>query len=223
MKSLAERLAWARNNQNLSQAALAKLSGVAQSSIGNLESGIRFSSKRIAHIAAALGVNMLWLAEGVGSPESTQEFRQVKALPNDYQKVAIPRVTLKLSAGVTGFQTEPDYSDGGTFLVDPRWLEENNFNPKKLIAIEVKGESMEPALYAGDTVIINTHDKHLTDGTVFAMNYEGEAVVKRLTRDAGNWWLSSDNADQRRFHRKVCQGDGCIVIGKVVKREGNKI
>jgi phage repressor protein C with HTH and peptisase S24 domain len=223
MKTLAERLVWARNKKNLSQAALAKISGVSQSSIGNLEAGVRFSSRRIANIAEALDVSTLWLAEGAGSPDTNQEFRPVVAMREDLEKVAIPRVLLKLSAGITGFQTEPDYQEGGVFLVDPTWLERNKFDAQKLVAIEVKGESMEPALYDGDTVIINTSDKHLVDGAVFAMNYEGETVVKRLTRDAGNWWLSSDNPDQRRFYRKVCQGEGCLVIGKIVKREGNRI
>ena len=51
------------------------------------------------------------------------------------------------------------------------------------------------------------------------MNYEGEAVIKRLTRDAGQWWLSSDNLDQRRFYRKSCRGGECIVVGRVVRRD----
>jgi len=223
MNTLAERLTWARTRKNLSQAALAKLSGVSQSSIGNLESGIRFSSRRLANIAGTLGVNALWLAEGIGAPDFDNSFAKVQPRDVDSPKISIPRVVLKLSAGMTGFQADPDYSDGGTFMVDPSWLRENNYAPEHLVAIRVRGESMEPALYEGDTVIINITDKRPVDGVVFAVNYEGEDVVKRLTRDAGQWWLSSDNPDQRRFHRKLCQGDGCLIIGRIVKREGNRI
>lgn len=224
MKTLAERLTWARTQKNLSQAALAKISGVSQSTIGNLESGLRFSARRLAHIAEALEVNALWLAEGIGNPTSVQGFGEVAVRsPAEYRKVAVRRVELRLSAGVTGFQTEPVFTHGGTFMVDEDWLLENGYIRERLIAIQVRGESMEPALYDGDTVIINTLDTRLVDGSVYAVNYEGEALVKRLIRDAGQWWLSSDNPDQRRFHRKLCQGENCIVIGRIVKREGNRI
>lgn len=208
----------------MSQATLAKLSGVSQSTIGNLESGLRMSARRLAHIAEALEVNALWLAEGIGSPTSDQGFGEVGVRKaGDGQKVAIRRVELRLSAGVTGFQTDPDHSGGGTFMVDEEWLVENGFIRERLVAIKVKGESMEPALYHGDTVIINTIDNRLVDGVVYAVNYEGEAVVKRLMRDAGQWWLGSDNPDQRRFYRKLCEGSACLVIGRIVKREGNRI
>ncbi len=52
-------------------------------------------------------------------------------------------------------------------------------------------------------VIINTADKRPADGIVFAINYEGEPVVKRMARDIGEWWLTSDNPDQRKYHRKL--------------------
>lgn len=224
MKNLAERLSWARAQKSLSQASLAKLSGVNQSTIGNLESGIRMSARRIANIAEALGVNALWLAEGVGSPTSDNGFGEVVvADPDLSRKVAIRKVTLHLSAGVTGFQTEPESRDGSTFTVDQSWVESNGYIPERLIAIRVKGESMEPALYDGDTVIVNTIDARPVDGFVYAVNYEGEALVKRLSRDAGQWWLSSDNPDQRRFHRKLCSGESCIIIGRIVKRDGDRI
>lgn len=135
----------------------------------------------------------------------------------------IPKVQLQLSAGVTGFQTIPEIYDGGTLTVAKNWVDRNRFDPSRLIAISVKGESMEPNLYAGDMVIINTDDREKRDGAVYAFNYEGEAVIKRLTRDMGQWWLSSDNPDQRKYHRKSCQNGDCIIIGRVVRRETDVI
>ncbi|KQV51340.1 LexA family transcriptional regulator [Duganella sp. Root336D2] len=133
----------------------------------------------------------------------------------------IPKVTLKLQAGVTGFETEPDLRDGGTLGISRAWIERKGFNPKDLIAIEVRGESMEPTFYEDDTVVINLADKRLIDNGVYAVNYEGEAVVKRLSRDAGQWWLMSDNPDQRKYFRRACQGNRCIIVGRVVRREGD--
>lgn len=72
-------------------------------------------------------------------------------------------------------------------------------------------------------MVLNTADTKLVDGQVYAFNYEGEAVVKRLSRDAGMWWLTSDNPDQRKYHRKSVQGSECIVIGRVVRKESDRI
>ena len=149
--------------------------------------------------------------------------RVVAAEGEDDGFVQIPMVKLQLSAGLTGYQTEPERRDGGTLGMRRTWIERNQYNPMHLIAIYVKGESMEPSLYAGDIVVINTLDTKLVDGAVYAFNYEGEAVVKRLARDAGHWWLTSDNPDQRKYHRKRCQGGECLVIGRVVRKESDRI
>ncbi len=102
------------------------------------------------------------------------------------------------------------------------WADRRGYNPEHLLAIDVKGESMEPTLYEGDTVVINLADKKPVDNGVFAINYDGEAVVKRMSRDAGQWWLMSDNFDQRKFYRRMCSGTECIIIGRVVRREGER-
>jgi phage repressor protein C with HTH and peptisase S24 domain len=172
----------------------------------------------------------LWLAEGKGpmsdddSPnEAPGTMRTYVAGKRDAAYVQIPMVTLQLQAGVTGYQTEPDRRDGGTLGVRRDWVERSGFRPESLIAITVRGDSMETALYNGDLVVINTADRKPVDGIVFAVNYEGEAVVKRLSRDAGEWWLRSDNVDQRKYHKKLCKGDACIIIGRIVRKESDRI
>jgi phage repressor protein C with HTH and peptisase S24 domain len=103
------------------------------------------------------------------------------------------------------------------------WFVKNGYSPDKLVAVKVRGESMETTLHENDTVVVNTADRTPKDGEVFAVNYEGEAVIKRMVRDIGQWWLSSDNPDQRKYHRKVCQGDACIIIGKVILHQTERI
>jgi len=157
------------------------------------------------------------------SPLFPGAMRVVPIDQDDDSLVQIPMVKLRLSAGITGFQTAPEGRDGGTLGMRRSWIERKQLHAEHLIAILIKGESMEPTLYDGDTVILNTLDRKLVDGGVYAINYEGEAVVKRLTRDAGQWWLSSDNPNQQRFHRKLCKGSDCIVIGRVVRRESDHL
>lgn len=87
-----------------------------------------------------------------------------------------------------------------------------------VVALVMFEDSMAPGPYGGDTLIINLADKKPSDGEVFALNYEGTVLIRRLIRDARHWWLSSDNADQRRFRRKKYAGAGCEIIGRVVYR-----
>lgn len=66
MRTLAERLKAEREAAGLTQEDLAKKSGVGQSMIGNLESGLRKGSAKLPNIAAALGLHALWLKEERG-------------------------------------------------------------------------------------------------------------------------------------------------------------
>lgn len=150
--------------------------------------------------------------------------RSVRAVePDDPSLTQIMKVKLTVQAGITGFQAEPEHYDGETQGVPTRWLLKEGLSRDALLAITVKGESMEPALYEGDVIVVNTRDTALMDGAVYVVNYEGEVVVKRLQRDAGQWWLTSDNADQRKYHRKHCKGAECILIGKVIRKESTHI
>lgn len=146
-----------------------------------------------------------------------------EAAADDPTLTQIMKVTIKVQAGITGFRVEPEYHDGRTMGVPTDWVRGERFVASDLLAITVRGESMEPSLFDGDVIVVNTGDKKLVDGAVYAVNYEGEVVVKRMARDAGMWWLTSDNQDQRKYHRKSCKGAECIVIGKVVRKESTHI
>lgn len=142
---------------------------------------------------------------------------------HDPSVTQIMKVKLKVQAGITGFQVEPEHYEGETQGVPTKWVLKEGLSREALVAIIVKGESMEPALYDGDVIVVNTRDTQLVSGAVYVVNYEGEAIVKRMLRDAGQWWLTSDNADQRKYHRQLCKGAECILIGKVVRKESTHI
>ena len=86
MKTLAERLKFARDLKKWSQAQLASASGLSQSAIGNIEAGIRQSRGSLPELAKALCVSYEWLANGIGeisatdSPKETASTYSVEAL-----------------------------------------------------------------------------------------------------------------------------------------------
>ncbi len=64
--TIAERLKHAREKRDLTQQQLAKIAGVTQSTIANIENGIRQKPRAIISIAKALAVDPGWLESGKG-------------------------------------------------------------------------------------------------------------------------------------------------------------
>lgn len=198
--------------------------------------GTAFTEKTARKVEAAAGLPPLYFdqdvtASSTAMPDNARSagdlpsgFMRVHAAgPDDPSMTQIMKVKLRVQAGITGFQVEPEHYDGETQSVPTKWVEREGLHKEALLALVVRGESMEPGLYEGDTVVVNTADKHLVSGHVYVVNYEGEAVVKRMLRDAGQWWLASDNPDQRKYHRQLCKGALCIVIGRVIRKESTHI
>ena len=150
------------------------------------------------------------------------QVRQSIDLDNNPEYPSVRRVRFKLSAGASGYGIEYQEGEGNPIVFRKDWFDSNGFRPEKLLAVRVANGSMEPGLYDGDIVIVNTDQSAPKDGTVFAANYEGEMVIKRLQRDAGEWWLCSDNADQRRYPRKVCH-ENVFLLGQVVYKQSAHI
>jgi phage repressor protein C with HTH and peptisase S24 domain len=136
---------------------------------------------------------------------------------------AVRRVRFRLSAGASGFGVDYVDEDAEPIVFRRDWFESRGYSPDKLFAVRVANGSMEPGLWAGDTVVVNTADvEPLLDGQVYAVNFEGELIIKRLVRDEGRWWLKSDNPDQTRYPRKVCD-DRVFILGRVVHKQSEHL
>lgn len=136
--------------------------------------------------------------------------------------LGVRRGTLKLSAGASGFAIEYENHDAPPIFFRREWFQKNAYKPDRMIVLRVQGHSMEPGLYDGDTVVVNLADTKATDGDVFAINYEGELLIKRLKRESGEWWICSDNQDRRRYPDKRC-GDDVFIVGKIVYKQSERI
>lgn len=179
--------------------------------------------------------NLDWITTGKGPKYRQSEESQISAKtaiemlpgakrvaiadPEDPQLVQIRRVRLRLQAGINGFQVDSEPESGIAIFFTKEWMQERGYFPEDLIAVKVRGNSMDPTVTDGATVVINTADKAPRDGKVYAFNYEGECVIKRLVRDIGEWFIASDNPDQRQYPRKRLRGAECIPIGRVVHRQ----
>lgn len=221
MDTLAERLKFARKKRGLTQEQLSDAAGVAQSDISKLERGDSQKTTSLIRLAKALRCNPEWLDTGDGdswldAPDHQSNLWGAPIdLDNNPEYPAIRRVRFKLSAGASGYGVEYREDEGSPIVFQRDWYASKGFKPGKLFAVRVTNHSMEPKYHDGDTVVVNTESKAPKDGIAFAVNYEGELVIKRLIRDAGQWWLSSDNPDQRKYPRKICD-ENCQIIGEIV-------
>lgn len=225
--SIGKRVKAAREEKGLSQQELANAVGMKQPTLSALETGDANSTSKIASIARELGVNAYWLETGNGNKyliseeeAATYQLSRVQIIDEDEDPVddavRIKRIKLQIKGGITGYEICQVNEEGHPVFLRRQWLKAKNLKPENLIAVHVYGTSMEPKLFDGDTVVIDMSDTEPHDGDVYAVNYEGEAVIKRLTRDAGKWWLDSDNPDKTRFQRKEISNNVCTIIGKAV-------
>lgn len=192
----------------------------------NLDKAVKFAKGlgcAVADFSPRLADDLIKLRGHDDTPvaQDTSKFSEID-LEQEPGLYAVPRVKFKLSAGVSGFAVECEAGNGKPIFFRKDWIDTNGYAPEALFAVRVSGQSMEPSLWDGDLVVINTADAKPIDGTVFAVNFEGEMCIKRLKRDAGQWFACSDNPDQRRYSPKRCTED-VMIIGKAVYRQGERI
>lgn len=208
---------------------LQRAAGVPQPTIYRILTGESSDprTQTLQPLAAYFGVSVADLrdrdlsAEAAGAPAHIREGSNVRFVrvempgENDSRYIHVPKVSLRVAAGVTGFQIDPEGFDGASMTVDRKWAEQHGLSPDQLVWVQVRGRSMEKTLFEDDWILIDTTRTEPRDSKIFVVNFGGEAVIKRLTRDVGRWWLTSDNPDAQ-YYRRECQGDDCILVGQAV-------
>lgn len=155
------------------------------------------------------------LSETAPSQQELRESRNVFS-SEDTETVAIRRVKLKLSAGINRIQIDQCVEIGEPVSYTKDWLQRRGLFPEDLLALEVTGESMSPGMEPGDVVVINMAEKVPKHNKIFAVNFDGQAVIKRMIFKNKNWFLYSDNPDQEQYAPHHCKSGECIPIGLIV-------
>ena len=215
------------------QAELARALNQSSQTVKNWESrGI--SSLGLLKAQAAIGCSATWLTTGegpmiVGAPmerlqdadgfiasigADTVEGAQGVRVGAGPETVPVRAVKLRLQAGVSGFVAEPDLDvDHGYFQVPAYVIEKLRLNPANLIIMSVAGRSMEPMYFEDDKVLVDTSRRAPKNNECFAVNWNGEPIVKCLIKKSNDWCLHSFNT---KFPSMSVRSGQCSIIGQVV-------
>lgn len=126
--------------------------------------------------------------------------------------IAVPRYALAASAGPGALVG--DEQRALPFRFDGRFLAGLGVRREAASLIEVKGDSMQPTLIDGDTILVDHARRSIAPrGGVYAIRLDGMLSVKRLRAIGREVEVASDNAD---YPTVVRAAEAVEVIGRVV-------
>lgn len=89
-----------------------------------------------------------------------------------------------------------------------------DLNIKNLVAFRVKGDSMADTINDKAYVVVDTSQKDIEDGKIYALSVDNEVIVKRLFHMLDGILIKSDNKNYPE--QKVTDNTGFInIIGKI--------
>lgn len=230
MKTLGERVKEERKKRRWSQADLGAKVGVSQAAISEIERDVPKSSGLVIPIAKAFKVDVSYLTDGkenvrkqmldnndiviVGSKNGEV------ADPKEY--VMIPRYDVRGSCGEGIDVNEVTIVDGMPMPVS--WLRAQNLPEAHLLAvIEASGDSMQPTIEDGQTLIVNTVDIEPKSTKIYLICIDGKLFIKRLIYTPRGWIMRSDNPNKDNYPDFVIESesfDSIDIQGRVVWKSG---
>ena len=211
-----DKLKDARVNNEVTQAQLSeklKLLGrkVSAQQISSWERGdYSPSRKNLSAICEVFSLDMNYFTEKSGQGQTLPLPHSETDLPNEFSLVDKRKGAI--SAG-PGLRPDNDVDFRLAFRND--WLEQFG-GAKQLFVIKVEGDSMEPSLLEGDSVLINKNANAIgAGGGIFAINWNKVILVKRLQMNpqTDEIIIKSDNPN---YDSIVVKSDEIQIEGKVI-------
>lgn len=214
MNTLGERIKLLREGH--SQKWLADMLSIPQTTLSNYEnnkSELNFSM--IDAIVRIFKVRIEWLLFGTGS--MLHDEATPKALADgDTDIIMIPRVSARLCAGTGSLETDGNVLDMYAFRAD--WILKKG-NTKRMVLMDVTGDSMSPAILHGDTVLIDQSKTDIYGHSYYAVGIEDVIYLKEVLTEPGILIFRSINKKKYRDIRidlRTEQAENVRIIGRVL-------
>jgi phage repressor protein C with HTH and peptisase S24 domain len=189
-----------------SQASLAKALGISRAAITQAKKNDSMPAKWITELSRLYNVNPDWLKKGSGQKILSQ---------NSYHEIflQVPKIKARLSAGGGSFETESEIKEFYSFRKD--WLSRKG-KAKDMVLMDIIGNSMEPELKEGDTVLIDQSQQAILAGAIYAVGLADTIVVKRLEKRPKKLVLLSENRSYPMMSFEGEEMNSVRIIGKVI-------
>ena len=189
-----------------SQANLAKTLRISRAAITQAKKNDSIPIKWITELSRLFNVNSDWLVKGTGPKVPDQ---------NIYDEIflQVPKTKARLSAGGGSFETEPEITEFYSFRKD--WLGKKG-KARDMVLMDIIGNSMEPELKEGDTVLIDQSQKAIFAGAIYAVGLADTIVVKRLEKRPKELVLLSENKRYPMMRFRDEEMNSVRIIGKVI-------
>ena len=188
MSLLAERLNKAleharQTSPGTSKAGLSRACAVRTATISAWFSGAtkELSPEKAKLAADYLNVSAMWLLTGEGEmlSNSVQCFDEYDEL-DEAEFVEIPEFEAKCAAGSGEAVFYDEVTDSIPARYRRSWFQARGINPQNCKRFKVRGTSMEPLLWDGDTILVDCAPQPILSGKIYAFMLFGEMRVKAL-------------------------------------------
>ena len=187
-----------RKSKGLSQSELAKILDISTSSVGMYESGKRQPNFETEEkIAKFFGVGL-----------DTLRGNQIGGTANKANGIMVPLLD-EVKEGLP--------SDTIQNILDYVLITEELASDGEYFALNIKGDSMEPLINEGDTVIVRRQDDADTGDIVIACIDSNNAVCKKLLKHRNSMTLLSFNNKYIPLEFDSRSKSSVAIIGKVVE------
>lgn len=154
----------------------------------------------------SFGLNPDWVETGTG-----QKFQQQSDADSEY--MGIPKVRARLCAGGGSFEIGSEIEGYYAFRKD--WLGKKGAI-NKLVLMDIFGNSMEPEMKDGDTILIDQSQTDVLAGAIYAVGIDDTIMVKRVEKHPNKLVLLSDNKDYSPIYLQGNEINSARIIGKVI-------
>ena len=113
----------------------------------------------------------------------------------------IPRVKAVAGCG-SSFVTDDDIE--GLYAFRKEFLEKIHVKADNAVMMYVSGDSMEPVISNGDTVLVDKTDTTAKEGHLYLVGFEDDLMVKRLQRTPNGFRICSINPE---YNPVLVEGD----------------
>ena len=205
-----------RLSKNIGQKSVADKTDVSVKTVGRWEDGTPIPSDKLA-LLADIGIDVLYVLTGI---KRDSENHANKTNLSDEEFALIPVHDVEVSAG----DGRVSYGESTKYHLAYRkyWLKSRGLNPKDLHVVIARGDSMQPTIDDGESLLVNTADNVPKDGHIYVIRSGDTLWVKRIQKQLdGKLLLISDNTTYPAMPFDLAEAHDVQVVGKVVNSSKN--